>query len=268
MPTKTLNGTLLYYDLHGQEGLPVLVLNNGILMNAATSWMYQTNTLSKQYRLVQYDCRGQGQSEHPPGPYSMELHADDLAALLDGLGIEKAHIAGISYGGEVAQAFVLRYPHRVQSLALAATVSEVGPELRSIVACWLDAARKGDAEAFYHATMPWNFSPQYIRANPNLMEAARSRYHQLDYPAVVRLCECFLEVNHTDRLVEIEVPTCILVGDQDHLKGTFYAEILKIGIPHAEMHVLRAAGHAICWERAEEFNTVIMGFLAKQDSKP
>ena len=193
----------------------------------------------------------------------MELHADDLAALMEALGIEQAHVAGISYGGEVAQAFALKYPARVRSLILADTVSEVGPELRMVVESWIDPARSADALGFFNATVPWNFSPQFIRANPALLEDAKKRYTLLDFPAVVRLCECFLGVNFTERLREIKVPTCILVGEKDLIKGPTYAEILHRGIPHAELHVVRESGHATCWERAIEFNTIILGFLAQ-----
>lgn len=265
--TKILaNGIELYYELHGAEGAPLLVINNGILMNAAASWAFQTRALAAHYRLLQYDCRGQGQSEHPNSPYTMELHTDDLAALLTALGFEHAHLAGISYGGEVIQAFALKYPERTWSLILADTVSEVGPELRITVESWLNAARACNAEAFFNATVPWNFSPRFIADNPNLLADARKRYENLDYPAVVRLCECFLGVDFTARLGEIKCPTCILVGSQDLLKGPAYASILKNGIPHAEMHVLQGAGHASCWERPQEFNSVVLGFLAKQQT--
>ena len=257
------NGIELYYELHGPETAPVLVLNNGVIMNAATSWVFQTATLSKHYRLLQYDCRGQGQSDHPEGPYTMELHADDLAALMEALGIEQAHVAGISYGGEVAQAFVLNYPAKVRSLILADTVSEVGAELRIVVESWIDPARSADAMGFFNATVPWNFSPQFIRANPALLEDAKKRYALLDFPAVVRLCECFLGVNFSERLREIKVPTCILVGERDLIKGLTYAEILHRNIPHAELHIVRESGHATCWECANEFNTIVLGFLAQ-----
>jgi 3-oxoadipate enol-lactonase len=260
------NGIELYYELHGAEGAPLLVLNNGIIMNAATSWAFQTRALAQHYRLLQYDCRGQGQSEHLVGPYSMELHADDLAALLTVLGHEKAHIAGISYGGEVAQAFGLKYPERTLSLILADTVSEVGPELRITVDSWLDSAKAADSDAFFNATVPWNFSQAFITANPALLADAKKRYALLDYPAVVRLCECFMDVNFTARLGEIKCPVCIISGSSDLLKGPAYAAILKNAIPHAELHILQGAGHASCWERPQEFNTVILGFLAKQQS--
>lgn len=264
MPTANVNGVNIYYELHGPEGAPVLVLNNGIIMNAATSWVHQTRALSKQYRLLQYDCRGQGQSDHPEGSYSMEVHADDLSALLDALNIEKAHIAGISYGGEVAQAFALKYPDKVRSLILMDTVSEVGAELRIIVQSWVHALKTGDALAFFNSTVPWNFSPEFIANNTALLEDAKKRYPLLDFPAVIRLCEAFLEVDFTKRLGEIKAPTCIIVGEKDLLKGIRYAEILKNNIPHTEYHVLMGAGHASCWERPQEFNSVLLGFLAKQ----
>jgi 3-oxoadipate enol-lactonase len=263
MPKIKVNGIDLYFELHGQGDRPVLVLNNGIIMNATSSWIFQTKTLARHYRVLQYDCRGQGQADHPQQAYSMELHADDLAGLLTALEIEKAHIAGISYGGEVAQAFVLKYPQRVESLMLADTVSEVRPALRIIVQSWLDAAREGNAQAFFDATVPWNFSAQFIAANPGLLKDARKRYDALDFQAIVRLCGCFLEVKFTDQLGDIKVPTCIMVGEQDHLKGPEYAAVLKDHIKQAELHILQGAGHASCWERPEEFNSVILGFLAK-----
>lgn len=264
MPTIQVNDLTLYYELHGPADAPVLVLNNGILMNAAASWVFQTPALSRHYRLLQYDCRGQGQSDHPDGPYTMELHAADLAALLDALSIAQAHIAGASYGGEVAQAFALAYRARVRSLILMNTVSEVGPELRATGENWLAAARRADPDDFFNATVPWNFSSRFIRDHPALLADARRRYALLDFPAVARLCECFLSVDFAARLGEIKAPTCILTGELDLLKGPAYAHILKAGIPHAELHILPGAGHATPWERPEEFNTVVLGFLAKQ----
>jgi 3-oxoadipate enol-lactonase len=264
MSIINLNGINLYFELHGPENAPVLVLNNGLIMNAATSWVFQTSSLASHYRLLQYDCRGQGQSDHPKDPYSMEQHADDLAALLEALEVESAHIAGISYGGEVAQAFALKYPNMVRSFILIDTVSEVGEGLRIICESWIDALRRGNALEIFNATVPWNFSPGFIRDNPQIFEDAKKRYAFLDFPAVIRLCESFLEVDFTHRLDEIKVPTCIMVGELDVLKGPQYAQILLRGIPQAELHVLRQAGHATCWERPEEFNTIILGFLAKQ----
>ena len=238
MPKVEVNGIQIYYEFHGSENAPVLVLNNGIIMNATTSWAFQTPTLSRHYRLLQYDCRGQGQSDHPADPYTMELHADDLAELLNHLSIDKAHMLGISYGGELIQAFALKYPQLTASLILANTVSEIGPELRLIVECWRHAAKLENPDLFYETTVPWNFSARFIEQNPELLANSKPRYGLLDFPAVVRLCDCFFEFDLTSRLSEIKVPVCIIAADKDLTKGTKYALKIKERIAHAEMHVL------------------------------
>jgi 3-oxoadipate enol-lactonase len=260
----TIGNCGIHYQLRGPDGAPVLVLNNGILMNAAASWVRQADAFAAHYRLLLYDCRGQGESDHPDAEYTMEQHADDLAGLLDALAVDKAHVAGISYGGEVAQAFAIRHPARVRSLLLADTVSEVGPELRLVVSSWRAAAADGDAGRLFDLSVPWNFSAAFVTANPALLAEARRRYEQLDLPAVARLCDAFLRLDLTGALSKVRVAACILHGDLDRLKGEPYARILHRALPHAERHVIHGAGHASCWERPEEFNTVVLGFLAKQ----
>ncbi|MFO7691909.1 MAG: alpha/beta hydrolase [Vicinamibacterales bacterium] len=261
MPIIQANGIQLYCEWHGPEGAPVLVLNNGILMNAAASWVPQTAAFAASYRVLQYDCRGQGQSDHPAGPYSMEQHADDLAALLDAVSVSRAHVLGISYGGEVSQAFALRHRERVSSLVLADTVSEVGPELRLVVEGWKAAACAGDPDLFYLVTAPWNFSVAFIERHGAVLAAARARYRFLDLAAVARLCDAFLVVDFTTALRQLQVPACIIVGDQDLLKGPRYAEILQEAICGSRLHVLAGAGHAATWEAPAEFNRVVLEFL-------
>jgi 3-oxoadipate enol-lactonase len=262
MPVIDANGIGIYFEWHGADGAPVLVLNNGILMNAAASWGPQTGAFAASYRVLQYDCRGQGQSDHPAGPYSMSQHADDLASLLDGLGVRRAHMLGISYGGEVSQAFALRHRKRVLSLVLADTVSEVGPELRLIVEGWKAAALSGDHDLFYLVTAPWNFSPAFIERHAAVLAAARERYRSLDLPAVARLCDAFLGVSFTEELRRLDVPACVIVGDQDRLKGPRYADILHRAIRGSRLHLLAGAGHAASWETPVEFNRAVLEFLA------
>jgi 3-oxoadipate enol-lactonase len=261
MPFLACNGACLYYELHGPEDAPVLVLNNGILMNAATSWSAQAVAFAEKYRVLQYDCRGQGQSDHPAEPYSMAQHADDLAALLAALGIGRAHVLGISYGGEVAQAFALRHQDRVASLILADTVSEVGAELRLIVEGWKAAALTNNPDLFFLVTVAWNFSPEFIAARAAILQAARARYRELDLPAVARLCDAFLSVDFTAQLHAIRVPTCVIVGQQDHLKGSGYAETIHREIPGSRLWTLPGAGHAVCMESPSAFNGVVLDFL-------
>ncbi len=266
MPKLNANGINLYYELHGPADADVLVLSNGILMSTA-SWVYQTPVLSKHYRVLLYDCRGQWQSDHPQGPYSMEQHADDLAALLDGLGISQAHIGGISYGAELSLAFALKYPERARSLILSSVVSQIDPVLRGVGESWLETARCKDANLFFHATYPFNFGPRWIAANKSLLDAARSRYTTLDFDAVVNLCEAFLKIDMTTELHRIKTPTLLMVGEEDILKPRKYADIIAAEMPQAEYVIVPRAGHALSWEQPEVFNSLVLGFMAKHRVK-
>ena len=96
MPKIAVNGIELYYELHGPEDGEALVLSKGILMSTASCYL-QKPVLAKHNHLLLYDCRGKRKSDHPAGPYTMDLHAEDLADLLNGLGIVRAHIGGISH---------------------------------------------------------------------------------------------------------------------------------------------------------------------------
>ena len=263
MPKIQANGINFYYESHGPDDADVLVISNGILMSTA-SWVCQTPVFSKHYRVLLYDCRGQWQSDHPKEPYSMEQHADDLCALLDALKIDKAHLLGISYGAELSLMFALNYPERARSLIVASTVSQAEPTLASIVQMWIEAAKRKDAEMFYRVTYPFNFAEAWIVANPQLLAQARQRYETLDFDAVVNLCEAFLKLNITADLHRLKTPTLLMVGEQDSLKPRHYADSIAREMPHAEYVIVPGSGHALCWEKFQVFNSLVLGFLAKQ----
>lgn len=266
MPTISVNGVSLYYELHGPAEAEVLVLSNGVLMNTA-SWGLQVPALSGRYRLLLHDCRGMGRSEHPAGPYTMEGHADDLAALLDALKIEKAHIGGISYGAEVSLAFALRHPQRTRSLFLSSAVSHSDPVLAGLVGIWSAAARRKDPRLLYQVSYPLNFSDRYLAANHAALEAASERYKLLDLDAVLELFLCFERLNLTAELHRITAPTLVLVGEEDILKPRKYSEIIAREIPGAKLVVVPGAGHALCLEQPEVFNALLLGFLAVLENK-
>jgi len=264
MPTINLNGVNIYYELHGPADVPVVALVNGVLMSTA-SWVYQTPMLARRYRVLLHDCRGQGQSEHPAGPYSMRQHADDLAALLDALDIEAAHIAGISYGGEIAQLMGLHYPEKVRSLFLSSTVSEVRPLLRAKIAAWMAATERRDGAMLYRVSVTDNFSELWLAAHPGWAEASIPRYEQLDFDAVLNLCRAFLEIDWTAELQRITAPTLVAVGELDTLKPLApYSRLLVEHIPGAQLLVLGNAGHACCIETPGAWNAALLGWLALQ----
>ena len=264
MPTIRVNGIEIYYEQYGwDQDADVLVLSNGVLMSTA-SWAYQTPVLSRHYRLLLYDCRGMWQSAHPPGPYSMALHADDLAALLDALNVTQAHIGGISYGAEVSMVFALRYPERTRSLILSSAVSQVDPLLRGMMDGWISAVRAKDADMLFEVTLPVNFSERWIAANPAALKAARQRYRNLDMDAFLELLLSFSQLDITADLHRISAPALVMVGEEDILKPRKYAEIIASQIPSSEFAIIPHAGHAVLWEQANVFNSLILGFLAKQ----
>lgn len=260
MPKIRVNEVELYYELHGPEGADVIVLTNGVLMSTA-SWGLQKAPLSRRHRLLLYDCRGMWQSEHPAGPYTMEQHADDLAALMSALGISRAHIGGISYGGEVSMAFALKYPAMTRSLIVSSSVSHSEPLLRGLIDSWSAAARDRDPLRLYQVTYPLNFSSEYIAANRAAMEAAASRYNLLDMDAVLELFDCFQRLDITAELHRIHAPALVMVGEKDILKPRPYSELIAREIPGAQLVVVPDSGHALCLEKPVVFNALVLGFV-------
>jgi pimeloyl-ACP methyl ester carboxylesterase len=118
MPHITANGVNLYYEEHG-DGEP-LILIMGFTVSAV-GWYWNVPAFARDFRTIVFDNRGVGRSDKPDAPYSMQMFADDTAGVLDGLGIEQAHVFGISMGGMIAQEFALRYPDRVKTLILGCT---------------------------------------------------------------------------------------------------------------------------------------------------
>jgi 3-oxoadipate enol-lactonase len=263
MPRIRVNGVELHYEWHGPEDAPVVVLSNGVLANTA-GWFNQTPVLSKGFRVLLYDCRGQGRSEHPAGPYSMEMHADDLAELLTALEVEKAHIGGISYGGEISLLFAAKYPDRTKSVIAMSAVSEVLPLLRAQIELWTAAAQAHDPLLFFRATVTHNFSAAFIASNQAFLESSISRFAALDIDAVLALFDAFQRLNITAELERIKAPTLLLYGSEDALKPpSVYGRIIADKIPHAEFLTIPGAGHVIIWEKPDAVNSALLGFLAK-----
>jgi len=262
MPRIAVNNTNLYYELHGPEDRDVIVLSNGIMMSTA-SWYFQTKVLAQHFRVLLYDCRGMWQSDHPDGPYSMELHADDLAGLLDALAIEKAHIAGISYGSEISLMFSLKYPQKTQSLIVISGVSEVPLLLKLQSYPWMIAGEKNDAELLYHTSIFLNFGEEYLVRNEALLPRSLENFAGLNLSSFVKLMDAFRSYSITDQLGQISCPTLIIVGEEDAIKGPKMAKIMVDRIPQAEYVVVPGAGHALCLDKPEPLNTLLLGFAMK-----
>lgn len=263
MPYADVNGIKIYYEIHG-EGEPLLFAN-GVFANTI-SWFNQTPVFSKKYKVILYDMRGQGKSDHPDGEYSFELHAEDQKGLLDFLGIKKVHHIGISYGSELGLIFAGMYPEMVKTLTVCCGVTHIQPYLRQVSYLWKTACEVADPLMFYYATVPFNFGALYIEDNQELLEQAKERYKQFDYPAFVRLMDAFLKIDIPfEELAKIEVPTCVIAGEKDLIKPPDpYSILMYEIIPNSELHVIPDSGHVVTWEKPDEFNSIVLGFLEKQ----
>lgn len=262
MPVRELNGVDIHYEVVGR-GEPVVLLN-GVMMTTQ-SWVLQTSVLRRRYRCVLHDFRGQLLSEKPAGPFDLDDHAEDLRALLDHLGIERCHMVGTSYGGEVGLVFALTYPGRVKSLSVIASVSEVGEELDRQVATWARAAAE-TPDDLYRISLPMNFSAKFVAANPDVIDKGEARIQACPpefFSGLVTLIDAFRRLDITGELHRIDCPTLILVGGADVLKTESYSRLLAENIPAAEFLVVPDAGHAVIIEKPGEVNTALLGFLAK-----
>ncbi len=266
MPTIRVNNVNLYYEFRGPEDGEPLILNNGIFMNT-TSWAFQMPELEKRYRVLAYDMRGQGQSEHPGGEYSLELHAQDLIALMDALEIDKAHMVGTSYGGELTLVMGICHPQRCHTLVIIASISHSETMIAAIIERWRRAAMLGDGPLFFKLIYSDVYSEGFLKDRPELLPMAEQRYAALDLPAAVRLIESFQRFNVTADLSKITTPTCIVSAELDILKPRRYGELMHAAIAESEFHLVPNAGHVVVMEKAAEVNTIVLGFLAKHPMK-
>ncbi len=262
MPHLSVNGVSLFYEFQGREDGELVILNNGVFMNT-TSWAFQLPALVSRYRVLTYDMRGQGQSEHPAGEYSLEQHSEDLLALMDALHLDKAHMVGTSYGGELNLVMGIRYPERCQSLVVIASVSHSEPLLVAMIERWRIAASLGDGPKFFRLIYADTYSEAFLIQRPELIPMAEQRYASLDLVAAGQLLESFQRFNVTADLSKIHVPTCIASAEFDILKPRSYGEIMHRAIAGSEFHLVPGAGHVVVMEKAAEVNTLVAGFLAK-----
>ncbi len=260
--TASVHGASLYYEIAG-EGRPVVLLHAGIA--DCRMWDAQMATFAREFLVLRYDMRGFGRSSLPPGEFAPY---DDLAGLLDALGLDSAALVGASMGGAVALDFALTYPERVEGLVLAAASAGGMPYYSpAILRGWeaLEAAlERGDKEAAIEIDLRmWVDGPQRtpdqvdadLRARVRAMNAPLydlpqgiSRERRLDPPALARLGE-------------ITAPTLILAGALDMTDMMTLAERLQAGIAGSRMAVVSHVAHLINLERPLKFDELALGFL-------
>jgi 3-oxoadipate enol-lactonase len=261
MPLIQLKDVQLYYEWHGHEGDDVIVFNNGLLMDT-NGWVYQRHVISRFYRVLLYDCRGQGQSDHPETGYSMDLHVEDLKQLLESLGVKSAHLAGVSFGGEIAMFFALRHPSMVKSLFISSAVSEFHPQLMRLIDKWIALAKTGDGELFYRGTINDNFSAKWLAEHPNIDEKMIPYYKAMPLKSIIAIAEAAKGFNCTSELYKIAAPMMVVAGQFDQLKPYDpYTLIISRAVKKSKTIIFAEAGHACHIEAAFAWNSALLGFL-------
>jgi 3-oxoadipate enol-lactonase len=255
--TIHVNGIELYYEERG-SGPPLLIIP------PLSSTGFTISALEPHFRSITFDNRGAGRSSVPPGPYTTRLMADDAAALLEHLGIERAHVLGFSLGAEIAQELALAYPERVDRLVLNGAFAR--PNL-GVLDPWLTMwdqayAKEIDPAAFNVRLLGWMVTPAFM-SQLDLVAAAIAEPDP--FPATaqgVAAQTAALRTHDTlDRLGQISAPTLVLVGAQDIASPVVYSEELAKGIPGAKLQVLDPGGHAVLFEYADAANAALLAFL-------
>jgi pimeloyl-ACP methyl ester carboxylesterase len=256
--TVSVNGIDLYYEERG-SGPPLLVIPG------LSGTGFTIPALEPHFRSITLDNRGAGRSSAPPGPYTTRLMADDAAALLDHLGIDRAHVLGFSLGGMIAQELALAHPERVGRLVLNGAFARPNHALVDPwIALWDQAyGGKIDLVTFNLWLLGWLLTPAFM-TQPDLVAAAIAAPDP--YPAtaqgVAGQTAAVRAHDTLDRLGQIAAPTLVLVGAQDILTPVFYAEELAKGIPGATLKVLDPGGHSVLFEYADAANAALLAFLS------
>lgn len=259
-----VNGTRLWCDVTG-TGSPLVLIHGSPL--DSRMWEPQVAALARAHRLIRYDVRGYGRSD-PPGatPYR---HEDDLAGLLDWLGIAQAALLGLSMGGRLAVDFALAYPVRVSTLILAGSSVSGYPwtdDLDAMAAATQEAIARGGVAAAQELTLEEPLlQPTLREAEVQQALAAQVRtysgWHWLhDDPVIAPQPTAYT------RLETVSAPTLVITGENDQRDIHGVAAALASRIPGASSILIPGAAHMVNLEAADEFNEAVLAFLARQNN--
>ena len=252
------------YELSGPVDAPVVCLNHCFCADHRF-WDWHMPAFNG-YRVLRYDTRGHGRSSAPPGPYALSALAGDVVGLLDGLGIERVHFAGVSMGGMIGQTIALEHGGRLASLALINTTPEYSDDQRRL---WRERAEivlRDGIEAVHANLMERWFTDEAIAVqSPGYvyMMDVVNRFAPSSFDAVTA---AMCELDTSARLARIDVPTLVVAAPEDPGVPVALSERLAERIPDAELHWLSPARHLATLEHVEAFNRLISDFLKRVTS--
>ncbi len=259
-----INGIRMAYDVRGQG--PAVLLVHGFPFDRSM-WAPQVDALSPTHRLIVPDLRGHGETDAPPGPYSMDLFADDLAALLTSLGIDRVVLGGLSMGGYIAFAFYRKFPARVRALLLSDTRPQPdSPEARQGRLDMIQVARELGMAAVAERLLPRVLSPTTLASRPFVVAHVR---RMMEATPVEGLAGAEMAMadrpDSTPTLARISCPVLTVAGADDALTPPADVEAMTVAIRGARMAAIPDAGHVCTLENSEAFNVAVQQFLRGLD---
>ncbi len=253
-----MNGTV--FESAG-EGPPVILVHG--LGMTRQMWDGQWPALTGRFQAVRYDLLGHGASDKPRDASSLARFADQTAALMDGLGIERAALVGFSLGGMIVRAFALAHPERVTALAILNSAHGRTEEERAAVLMRVEqAAREGPRTTVDAALARW-FTPSYGASHPEVLDRVRRWILANDrevYPLIYRvLAEGDVEL--AEAVAAIRSPTLVMTGSEDHGNSPDMARRMAALIPGARCEIVAGLRHMGLAEDPEAFNGPLVSFL-------
>jgi pimeloyl-ACP methyl ester carboxylesterase len=265
MPKVNANGITLNYEQQG-SGEPLILIP--YLSADNTCYAFQVAEYAKHFTCISVDLRGTGESDKPNGEFSIELYADDVAALMRALGIARAHVSGLSLGAAIGMWLAAKYPDKVKSLSLHSGWTKTDPYIKTVVEGWQVLAKAFDSvpELVIRGMFPWCFTPNlyahkydYIQS---LADFVRSR-PPMSVDAYMQQSNAVIAHDVEAQLTRITAPTQITFGRHDQVTSVRYAEPLTNAIKDSELVIFEDCSHAPIYENVEEFNQNTLAFLQR-----
>lgn len=253
-----MTAVALHSTVDGPADAPVLLLGAS-LGTSTLLWQPQLETLAERFRVVRYDHRGHGRSPVPPGPYRLRDLGGDVLALMDRLGIARAHVGGLSLGGMVAMWLAAHAPERVDRLALLCTSARLGPP--DVWAGRAAAVRAGGMAAIADAVVARWFPEDFPAARPETV--ARWREVLLATPAegYAGCCEAIEVMDLLPELGKIQAPALVIAGREDPATPPEHAERIVAGIRGARLSVVDGAAHLANLAQPDVVTRLLLDFL-------
>ena len=265
MPKVRAGSITMNYDQQG-SGEPLVLIP--YLAADYACYAFQVADFAKRYTCISVDLRGTGESDKPGGVQSTEMFADDVASLMQAIGVPRAHIFGLSLGAATGIWLAAKYPDRVKSLSLHSCWDKTDPYLKTGVQGWQVMAKGLNSvpEMVIQGIFPWCFTPELYASKPDYIQAladfVRGRPKQ---PLEAFLQESNAVIAHDAQaqLAKVRAPTQITFGRHDLVTSTRFADPLKKGIKNSELHIFEDCSHAPIYENVAAFNAKSLEFLGR-----